>query len=120
VDPVTGKTSWGFLVYQDAGFRVQRIPLNLDFRFAWFHTDDYSSRIYAYEQDLSTGFTFSPLYNKGFRTYLMMRYALTPSLTFRLRLAHTHFFQQATLGSGYDEIDGNTRSEIKMQLTARF
>jgi hypothetical protein len=120
VDPVTGKTSWGFLVYQDAGYRVQRIPLNLDFRFAWFHTDDYSSRVYAYEQDLSTGFTFSPLYNKGFRTYLMMRYALTPSLTFRLRLAHTHFFQQTTLGSGYDEIDGNTRSEIKMQLTARF
>jgi hypothetical protein len=120
VEPATGKSSWGLLVYQDAGYRARNIPLNLDFRLAWFHTDDYVSRIYAYEQDLSTGFTISPLYNKGFRSYLMIRYALTPSLTFRLRLAHTRFFQQASLGSGYDEIDGNTRTEIKIQLTARL
>jgi hypothetical protein len=120
VKPGADKTSLGFLIYQDAGYRARVIPMNLDFRFAWFQTDDYSSRIYAYEQDLSSGFTFSPLYNKGFRTYLMVRYAITPSMTFRLRLAHTHFFQQTTLGSGYDEIDGNTRNEIKMQLTARF
>jgi hypothetical protein len=119
-EPGTGKTSWGILLYQDAGYRIRRIPMNLDLRLAWFRTDDYSSRIYAYEQDLSTGFTFSPLYNKGFRAYLMLRYAFAPSLTFRLRLAHTCFFQQNMLGSGYDEIDGNNRSEIKMQLTARF
>jgi|WetSurSiteA1Bulk_404760.scaffolds.fasta_scaffold00430_2 hypothetical protein len=120
VEPETGRISWGFLIYQDAGYHFQKVPLDLDLRFAWFSTDDYSSRIYAYEQDLTSGFTFSPLYNKGFRSYVMIRYDLTGRIVFRFRLSHTNFIHAKTIGSGYDEIENNTRSEVKMQLIIRF
>lgn len=120
VNPEKGRISRGFLIYQDAEYRFQGIPIVVDFRFAWFSTGDYSSRIYAYEQDLTSGFSFSPLYDQGFRTYLMLRYDVTPQLSFRVRLASTSFTTGNTVGSGYDEISGNTRSEIKLQMIARF
>jgi hypothetical protein len=114
------ETSRGFLIYQDAEYRFKSIPLVLDFRFAWFNTDNYTSRIYAYELDLTSGFSFSPLYNKGYRTYLMLRYDITSKLLFRFRIARTCFFHENSMGSGYDEIKGNCRSEIKMQLIVRL
>ena len=114
------ETSRGFLIYQDTEYRFRVIPAVLEFRFAWFNTSDYESRIYAYEQDLASGYSFSPLYKTGFRTYLMLRYDITSKLLFRFRIARTNVFHEDTLGSGYDEIDGNARSEIKMQLTVRL
>lgn len=115
----TGKTNKGFLVYQDAEYRFEKIPVILDFRFAWFHTGDYNSRVYAYEQDMTAGFSFSPLYDIGYRTYLMVRYDLG-TWSCRLRFAQSNFYNKAAIGSGPDEIKGHARSEIKLQLIARF
>lgn len=120
VNPEESKISRGFLIYQDAEYRFEAVPFVVDFRFAWFNTGDYSSRIYAYEQDLTSGFSFSPLYEQGFRTYLMLRYDVTPQLSFHVRLASTRFTHENTMGSGYDEISGNTKSEIKFQVIARL
>jgi hypothetical protein len=110
----------GFLLYQDAEYRFMKLPLTFDFRLAWFDTDDYDARIYAYEQDLTSGFSFPPLFKSGFRSYLMVRYDITKALSFRFRMSQTHFLREKTIGSGYDEIAGNTRSEIKLQLTLRL
>ncbi len=120
VEPETGETTWGFLVYQDAEYRFANMPVNLDFRFAWFQTDDYSSRVYAYEQDMTSGFSFSPLYNKGYRTYVLLRYDIAPKISFWIRLAHTHYIDEETIGSGYDTIENHARSEVKFQFAARF
>lgn len=120
VKPLSGESSRGLLIYQDVEYRLVKLPLILDFRIAWFNTRDYSARVYAYEQDLTAGYSFSPLYGQGYRTYLMFRYEVTPRLSCRLRLSQTGYFHQDTIGSGYDEIYSNTRSEIKVQLTARL
>jgi len=114
------ETKSGFLVYYDAGYRFRKIPLILDFRLDWFNTDDYDTRIYAYEQDLTAGFSFPPLFRAGYRTYLMIRYDITQALSCRLRVSQTHFFNEDTIGSGYDEISSVNRSELKFQLVARF
>jgi hypothetical protein len=108
------------MLYQDAEFRSASLPLVLNLRFAWFNTDSYDSRIYAYEQDLSSGFSFSPLYTRGYRTYCMIRYDLTSSLSFRLRFSQSNYFDKSEVGTGLDMIAASTRSEIKLQLSARF
>lgn len=113
-------TKNGFLVYHDAGYRFGRIPLTLDFRLAWFNTDDYDTRIYAYEQDLTAGFSFPALFKAGYRTYLMLRYDITQALSCRFRVSQTHFFHESSIGSGYDEINSANRSEMKFQLMIRF
>ena len=114
------RSDHGLMLYQDAEFRSASLPLVLNLRFAWFNTDSYDSRIYAYEQDLSSGFSFSPLYTRGYRTYCMIRYDLTSSLSFRLRFSQSNYFDKSEVGTGLDMIAASTRSEIKLQLSARF
>jgi hypothetical protein len=120
VKQTNGSTDKGFLIYQDIEYRFVALPLTVDFRFAFFKTESYDSRIYAYEQDMIQGFSFSPLYDKGFRTYLMFRYDPYKNLSFRIRIAQTNFLAKSVIGSGYDEIDTNTRTEIKLQLIKKF
>jgi hypothetical protein len=112
--------SRGYLIYQDIEYRFRSLPAGIELRLAWFNTNDYNSRIYAYEQDLSSGYSFSPLYNRGYRTYLMLRYDIAPDLLLRFRVARTGFSGEDTVGSGYDAIEGNARTEVKLQLTARL
>jgi len=110
----------GFMFYQDAEYRPGIIPLVLYLRFAWFDTDSYDSRIYAYESDLTPGFSFSPLYSRGYRTYFMVRYDITPGISCRFRVSQSYFPDKTTVGSGLDMINASTRSELKLLVSARF
>jgi hypothetical protein len=112
--------SVGVLVYHDLSYKIRKIPIGIDFRLAWFKTGDYASRIYAYEDDMTTGFTFSPLYNQGFRYYVLFSYHVASQVAFRIRFSQTNYTKVTSLGSGYDMIDGHTRSEIKIQIVARL
>jgi hypothetical protein len=116
--PATG-VDRGIMVYQDIEYRFTAVPLILNARLAWFKTDSYESRIYAYENDMTSGFSFSPLYLQGVRTYMMIRYN-TDNLTFGIRFAQSNFSNRHTIGSGSDEIKGHTKSEIKLQILVRF
>jgi hypothetical protein len=112
--------SWGFMFYQDLEYRFKTIPVIVDFRLSLYDTDDYSSRIYAYEQDLQAGFSFSPLSDKGYRSYLMARYDINESINLIARFSRSHYMNKEVIGSGYDEIDHNTKNNLKVQLTVRF
>jgi hypothetical protein len=109
----------GIMVYQHADYRFKSVPVILNFRVAWFRTGSYNSRIYAYEQDMVAGFSFAPLYSEGFRTYLMARYE-PGRLSYRLRIAQTNYYDQPTNGTGNDAINGPAKTEIKVQVIARF
>jgi hypothetical protein len=110
----------GFMIYQDAAYKPARVPLALHFRIAWFNTGSYESRIYAYEQDLISGFSFPPMYDVGYRTYLMARYDIHDRASIRVRFAHTYYSNKTSFGTGLDEISTPSRSEVKLQLSLRF
>jgi hypothetical protein len=110
----------GIMAYQDIECRPFAVPLSLAFRIAWFNTGSYDSRIYAYEQDLSSGFSFAPLFMSGYRTYFMVRYDISKVLTCRLRLSQINYVGKESISTGLDKLEGSTRSELKIQLTARF
>ena len=120
VHSVQNENDHGIMVYQDIEYHPARAPLTLNFRFAWFDTDSYESRIYAYEQDMTSGFSFSPLYSRGYRTYLLLRYDIGKFLSCRLRLSQSNYLDKESVGSGWDKVNASTRSEIKLMLTARF
>ncbi len=118
--PGSGKASEGFMVYHDLEYSIKKIPLVFDVRVAWFNTGDFNSRIYAYEHDLTGGYSFSPLYDKGIRTYIMTQYRISEKLTFWLRLSNSWYFNRNSTGSGYDEIDSPARTDLKFKLALRF
>jgi hypothetical protein len=115
-----GLNSQGFMIYQNLEYKPMRLPLSIALRFAWFQTDDYNSRIYAYEQDLISGFSFSPLSEEGYRTYLLFRYSPTKQLSFSARVSRTFYDNKESIGSGYDEIANQFKNDIKLQATFRF
>lgn len=110
--------SEGFALVQDASLRLKR--LELSGRMAFFKTDDYDSRQYVYEKDVMYAFSFPAYYQHGIRHYLMLRYDLTRQLRLWIRWAQTSYQNLGTIGSGLDEIVGNTRSELKFQAMYRF
>lgn len=89
-------------------------------RFALFDTDTYEERLYAYESDVLYAFSIPSYYYKGSRFYLMGKYSIGRRIDIWLRYAITHYANKQVIGSGLDEIQGNNKSEIKVQLRFRF
>jgi hypothetical protein len=114
------ETDKGIMIYHDIECHPFSIPVSLAFRIAWFNTGSYDSRIYAYEQDLSSGFSFAPLFMSGYRTYALIRYDISRNLSCRLRISQINYSDKESISTGLDKLQGSTRTELKLQLTARF
>ncbi|MDQ3552116.1 MAG: helix-hairpin-helix domain-containing protein, partial [Bacteroidota bacterium] len=82
--------------------------------------DSYNSRIYAYESDVLYSYSIPPFYDKGFRYYFNINYDLSRSFSCWLRWSQTIYENRKSIGSGLDEIVGNKRSDIKLQLRYIF
>ncbi len=110
----------GFLVYQDIAYNHPEKPWQLSSRFALFDTDTYNERLYAYESDVLYAFSIPSYYYKGSRFYVMGKYSFGRRMDVWLRYAITHYANKQVIGSGLDEIQGNRKSEIKVQVRFRF
>lgn len=106
----------GYLIYQDVLFRPEKFPLEVTFRYAIFNTEGYDSRIYAYENDVLYAFSVPAYFDHGQRVYLMLRYKALKKLNIWFRIARSRFENRLTVGSGPEEIQGNKKTEIKVQL----
>lgn len=110
----------GYMLYQDFQYTPVKLPLNLSARLAWFNTESYNSRIYAYENDLLYTFSVPAYYGKGIRTYLNAKYTISKQLECWLKLANTRWTDRETISSGYNEINGKCKTELKIQLRLKF
>lgn len=110
----------GFLVFQDIQFHPLKIPVNISARIAYFKTDSYNSRIYAYENDLLYAFSIPAFYGSGFRTYLNLNYKISKNLDCWFKIANTSWFDREVISSGYNEISGNNKTELKFQLRLKI
>ena len=110
----------GYLVYQDIDYAPMSSRFSGNIRLAYFNTDSYNSRVYAYEDDVLYGFSFGMYNGKGARTFLNMKYRLMRRLDVWTRYAIFIYQDAETVGSGLDEIQGNLKSEFKLQLRYQF
>lgn len=120
IDKINDTPDKGYLLYQDMVYKFQKIPATIYFRYALFDTDSYYSRIYTYENDLLYSYSIPPLYYRGVRTYIMMKYSVSKGIDLWLKYGRTTYSNRDSIGSGLNEINGNTKSEIKFQLRMRF
>lgn len=115
-----GQNEEGLLIYQDIRFKKLSFPLSLTLRYALFDTDSYNSRIYAYENDVLYAFSIPAFSGRGTRFCITTKYRIKRGIDLWLRFAQTYYTDRTTIGTGREEIDGNTRSEIKAQLRFKF
>ncbi len=110
----------GFLSYLDFLYKPMLKPYSGSVRLQYFETDGYNSRLYAYENDVLYSFSIPVFYDKGVRYYINLNYDLTKKLSFWVRWAQTVNNDKTVVGSGLDEINGNLKSEIKLQAVYKF
>jgi hypothetical protein len=114
------ETENGYMVFQDVQASPVKVPLSLSTRIAWFNTGSYNSRIYAYENDLLYTFSIPAYFGNGFRTYLNLKYKITDKLEMWFKVANTLQKDARIIGSGYNEINGNQKTEVKFQLRLKI
>lgn len=112
--------SHGLLVFQDIGLKTRKNTSNWWLRIAYFSTDDYDSRMYAYENDLLYQFSVPAFYGEGFRFYVNGKVKICEKMDVWLKASRTSFIGVDRIGSGYSELEGNKRTEVKCQLRFRF
>lgn len=115
-----GGSQNGFLAFTDLLYKPMMKKYSANVRLQYFETDGYDSRLYAYENDVLYSYSIPVFYNKGYRYYFNLNYDLTRKLTFWFRWAQTIYKDATTVGSGLDEISGNKKTEVKLQLQYIF
>lgn len=113
-------TSHGILLCEDLQYKPAKLPLTFTARIALFDTQDYNSRMYAYEPDVLYAFTVPMFYGKGTRLAFVVKYEILDNLDLWFRIANTYYADKTNIGTGLDEIQGNNRTEIKVQLRVKF
>jgi hypothetical protein len=66
--------SIGQLSYLEFIFKPLAEPLSISLRYTFFSTDNYASRVYAYERDLSSFYSIPAHFDQGNRSYLLIQY----------------------------------------------
>ncbi len=110
----------GVMIYQDLVHRPLSSPLELSLRFALFETDSYDARLYAYENELIGVFAIPPYSGRGVRWYAMARFTPLRGVDLWVRYGAFIYRDQTVISSGLQEIPGNVRSDLKVQLRWRF
>jgi hypothetical protein len=114
-DPETG-----YLILQDVNYSPLGSPFSFNLRYALFDTQSFDSRIYAYESDLLYVYSIPFYYNRGSRFYAMVQYKVRKGIDIWLRYAQTLYSDINVISSGLDEIEGNTKSDVKIQVRFEF
>lgn len=112
--------SRGYLLYTDILYRPISFPISFTSRLAYFQTEDYNSRIYAYENNLLYTFSIPAYYSTGIRTYINVRWKVFYNLTLEARYALTFLPYDKSISSSYNEVKGNKRHEFKAQMKLKF
>lgn len=118
--PKTNQLEQGFSTYFDFLYKPVLKPWAANMRFQYFDSDGYNSRIYAYENDVLFSYAIPVFYNKGLRIYINYNYNINKSFFIWVKIARTLYYGQTVIGSGLDEIPGNKKTELRLQLLYKF
>ncbi|MBY0243958.1 MAG: helix-hairpin-helix domain-containing protein [Sphingobacteriaceae bacterium] len=114
------KAEFSHLIYQDISYVPKNSKISGNIRLAYFNSPSYNSRLYAYEDDVLYNFTFGMYNGKGIRSFLNLKYKLTKKIELWSRYAIFIYPNETTIGSDLDQINGNKKSEIRLQMRYQF
>lgn len=110
----------GILFTQDIVFKPKTLPVDISLRYALFDTDSYDSRLYTYESNALYVFSVPAYYYQGNRAYVMVRYSFLRKFDVWVRYGGFFYTNRTSLSSGSEEIKGNRKQDITVQLRVSF
>lgn len=110
--------STGYTLLQDVSSTFNKI--NFSIRYALFNTDNFDNRQYVYEKDVRFAFSIPAYSGVGTRMYLLMRYAFNKKIHLQGKYAFTKYRDRNSISSGNEQINGNVKQDVKLQLKISF
>jgi hypothetical protein len=105
----------GFLMYQELVCKPRNFPVSGSMRYAMFDTDDFNSRVFAFENDIFSAVSIPALAGQGNRFYINLRYRITDVWRVESRFETTLLRKAVTSGS----VVGR-ETAMKLVVIARF
>ena len=106
--------SQGYLLNENLSYRWHW--LRLSGSFSYFYTQDFSSRIYAYEPGLLYQMSFSSFYGEGIRCALVTRSEIGKHLLVIAKLGTTRYFDRSHISTGLQEIAASHQTDLEIQM----
>lgn len=110
---------FGFLLSQDISWQINP-KIRFQGRVMEFDTDSYDARLYEYENGLLYMMSTPAFSGKGERYYVVMKYEPFSIMSIYAKYDITIFENKQSVGSGLDQISGNKRSHIGIEMRIRF
>ena len=86
--------SIGYSIAQSIQYQLKFIPVRFSLNGIFFHTDDFSSRVFSYEQGLLYSFSIPSYYGQGYRFSGIIRYDITKNLLIQCKYGYTHYIDR--------------------------
>ena len=86
----------------------------------FFNTDDYDSRLYQYEQGPLYSSSFNMYSGRGIRYSLMFRYESSIHWMICGKIGTTNYFDRDSIGSGYQQIDHSSATDMEIQFRLKL
>lgn len=104
----------GYCISQSVNYRWS--PFQCTAQISVFETASWDSRLYAYEPDLPMAFSIPALSGKGVRLCMTLTAKVFGKNEISIKASRIKYSGQKSIGSGYDEVEGNEQWEIKGQV----
>ena len=108
----------GYMLSETLGFTYRWLRLNAGF--GYFHTDDYDSRIFLYEQGPLYNYSFSQYYGHGIRYWMMGRANIGKRLTLTAKIGTINYFNRSEIGTSYQQVKASSLTDMDLQLRWKF
>lgn len=111
----------GYAFFQDILYKPMASSISLTGRYMLFQNQGFSSKIYAYENDILGEYSLPFVSGIGKRAYINLRLSITKNITTEIRYAITKYaYADVQSDDTLNEVQGNIRSEMKVQLKLDF
>jgi hypothetical protein len=110
---------YGYLMYQD----LQIVPgpkLTMYARVTVFDTGSYYTRLYQFENGLLYVLDDKALFGQGERMYAVVNYQPLPYLEIWAKFGITTYENKQTISSGLNQIQGNHKSNVGVEVRLKF
>lgn len=109
---------WGAMISSSLSFTRKWLRLNGGL--GYFHTDSYDSRLYLYESGPLYTYSMAQFYGEGIRYWLMGRATIGKRLMLTAKVGVTDYFDRSSTGSGYQQVDGSSLTDLDLQVRWKF
>lgn len=115
-----GSSSNGGFINGALGTSLSFVPVQILCSGAWFRTQSYDSRVYMYEPGLLYAFSIPSFYGRGSRWSVNLKYSYKNRLIIQGKWGLTYYKDRDRISSGTEEIQGNRKSDIQLQLKVKW